>query len=214
MTPKGSPVPRSRFGINIVVAIAVVVVVPAPVADHRYLHNLRRHRRQNLSTFIIILTRVLSASTSSSSTASCVLWQGQDRTAHGARCARHTLVQVAASSVETPGCCGDSDNFHQFNLTPEILVGNAVADALAKKGTSVFPAANDWVKMDQIAWAVQQRIYATGILAAQSAPRSVSAHPEGVLLAARRIRKSESTILENASTHSLVPVGKGYHCRV
>ena len=106
------------------------------------------------------------------------------------------------------------DNFHQFDMTPEILVGNAVADALAKKGASVFPAANDWVKMDRITWAVQQRMYATSILAAQAAPRSVSAHPEDVLLAARRIRKRERTILENASTHSLVPVGKGYHCHV
>ena len=64
-------------------------------------------------------------------------------------------------------------------------------------------------KMDQVTWAVQQRIYATSILAAQAAPRSASAHPEGVLLAARRVRKRESTILEDASSHSLVPVGKG-----
>ena len=85
------------------------------------------------------------------------------------------------------------------NLTPEILVGNAVADALAKKGASVFPAAKERVEMDQITWADQQRIYATCILAAQAAPRSVSAHPEDVLLAARRIRKRELTILENAS---------------
>ena len=34
------------------------------------------------------------------------------------------------------------------------------------------------------------------------------------MLAARRIRKRERTILENASTLSLVPVSKGYHCRV
>ena len=34
------------------------------------------------------------------------------------------------------------------------------------------------------------------------------------ILTARRIRKRERTILENASTHSLVPVGKGHHCRV
>ena len=43
-------------------------------------------------------------------------------------------------------------------------------------------------------------------------PRSACAHPEGVLLAARRVRKRERAILENASSHSLVPVGKGYHC--
>ena len=102
-----------------------------------------------------------------------------------------------------------SDTFHQFNSTPEIDVGNVVADALAKKGASVFPVASDWVNMDQIVWAVQQRIYATSILAAQAAPRSVSAHPEDVLHAER-----ERTILENASSHSLVLVGKGYHCRV
>ena len=152
----------------------------------------------------------------------CVLWQGQDRTAHGARCARHTLVQIAASSVETPRCCGDLlvQSPHNFGQFPSVhcdtrdLGGNAVADALAEKGASVFLAANDWVKMDQIAWAAQQRIYATSILAAQAAPRSVSAHPEDVLLATRRIRKRERTILENASTHSLVPVGKGYRCRV
>ena len=93
-------------------------------------------------------------------------------------------------------------------------MGSAVTDALAKKRASVFPAANDWVKMDQIAKAVQQRICATSILAGQACPRSVSAHLEDVLLAARRIWKRERTILENASTHSLVPVGKGYHCRV
>ena len=92
-------------------------------------------------------------------------------------------------------------------MTPEILVGNAIADALAKKGASVFLAANDWKIMDQITWAVQQRIFATCILAA--APRSVCAHPDDVLLAARRIRKRERTILENASTHSLV-----HHCHV
>ena len=62
-----------------------------------------------------------------------------------------------------------SDNFHQLDMTPKILVGNAVADALAKKGASVFLAANDWKKMDQITWAV-----------AQAAPRSVSAHPENL----------------------------------
>ena len=66
------------------------------------------------------------------------------------------------------------NNFHQFDMTPEILVGNAVADALAKKGASVFPAANDWVKLDQIAWAVQQRFYATSMLAAQAATQSLS----------------------------------------
>ena len=43
--------------------------------------------------------------------------------------------------------------------------------------------------------------------------KCLSAHPEDVLLAARRIRKRERTILENASTYSLVPVGKGY-CHV
>ena len=62
-------------------------------------------------------------------------------------------------------------------MTPEILVGNAVADALAERGASVFPAVSDWVKMDQITWAVQQRIHATCILAAQAAPRSASTHP-------------------------------------
>ena len=41
-------------------------------------------------------------------------------------------------------------------MTPKIFVGNAVADALAKKGASVFLAANDWKKMDQITWAVAQ----------------------------------------------------------
>ena len=35
---------------------------PAPVADHLYHYNRRRHRRHYLSTFIIILTRVFSAS--------------------------------------------------------------------------------------------------------------------------------------------------------
>ena len=43
---------------------------PSPVADHRYHYNRRRHRCHNLSTFIIILTRVLSASTTSSSSSS------------------------------------------------------------------------------------------------------------------------------------------------
>ena len=55
---------------------------------------------------------------------------------------------------------------------------------------------------------------ATSIPAAQAAPRNASAHPENILIAARRIRKRERTILENASSHSLVPVGKGYHCHV
>ena len=99
-------------------------------------------------------------------------------------------------------------------MTLEILVGKAVADALAEKGASVFSAVNEWVKMDQITWAVQQRMYATSILAAQAAPRSASAYAEDVLLAARRVRKRERTILENASSHPLVPVGKGYHCHV
>ena len=93
-------------------------------------------------------------------------------------------------------------------------MANVVADALAKNGASVFPAVNDWGKMDRITWAVQQRIYATSILAAQAAPRNTTAHPEDVLLAARRVRKRERTSLENASSHSLVSVGKGYHCHV
>ena len=137
------------------------------------------------------------------------------RTERGAHVTLWSRLQQALSgAVEISWCKAHitSDNFHQFKSTPEILVGNAVADALAKKGASVFPAANDWVKMDQIAWAVQQAHLCH--LAAQAAPRSVSALPEDVLLAARRIRKRECTILENASTHSLVPVGKGYHCRV
>ena len=98
------------------------------------------------------------------------------------------LDKIAASFVETPGSCGDfmvqspSDNFHQVAMTPKILVGSAVADAFAKKSASVFLAVNDCVKMDQITWAVQQRIYATSILAAQAAPRSASAHLEDVLL--------------------------------
>ena len=94
-------------------------------------------------------------------------------------------------------------------MTPEILVGNAVADALAKKGESVFPAVNDWRKMDQITSAVQQRFYASSILAAQAAPRNASAHPEDTLITARRIRKRERTNLENASTcaNILLPQG-------
>ena len=96
-------------------------------------------------------------------------------------------------------------------MTPEILVGNFVADALAKKGASVFFAVNDWGKMDRITWGVQQRIYATSILAAQAAPRNTTAHPEDVLLSARRVRKRERTSLENASSHSLISVGTGYH---
>ena len=89
-----------------------------------------------------------------------------------------------------------------------------MADALAKKGASVFPAVNDWGKMDRITWAVQQRIYATSILAAQASPHSTAAHPEDVLLEARRVRKRERTSLESASSHSLVSVGRGYHCHV
>ena len=107
-----------------------------------------------------------------------------------------------------------ADNFHQFAMTPEILVGNLVADAFAKQGASVILAVNDGSKMDRITWAVQQRIYATSILAAQAAPRYTTAHPEDVLLTARRVRKREGTSLENASSHSLVSVGKGYHCHV
>ena len=107
-----------------------------------------------------------------------------------------------------------ADNFHQFGMTPEILVGNVVADALAKQGASVIPAVNDGGKMDRITWAVQQSIYATSILAAQAAPRNTTAHPEDVLFAARRVRKRERTSLENASSHSLVSVGNGYHCHV
>ena len=142
--------------------------------------------------------------------------QRAERGAHVTLWSRLQQVSRHHGAVEIYWCKAHitSDNFHQFNSTPEILVGNAVADALAKKEASVFLAANDWVTMDQIAWAVQQRIYATSILAAQAAPRSVSAHREDVLLAARRIRKRERTILENASTHSLVLVGKGYRGRV
>ena len=99
-------------------------------------------------------------------------------------------------------------------MTPEILVGNAVADALAMKGASVFSAVNYWGKMDRITWAVQQRIYATSILAAQASSYNTIAHPEDVLFAARRVRKSERTSLENDSSHSLVSVGRGYHCHL
>ena len=59
MTPKGSPVPRSRFGIKI---IAVIIVVASACGGP----SLSFFRRHSLSTFIIILTRVLSASSSSS----------------------------------------------------------------------------------------------------------------------------------------------------
>ena len=142
------------------------------------------------------------------------------RTERGAHVTLRSRLQQALSrhqgTVKISWCKAHitSDNFHQFAMTPEILVGNAVADALAKKGASVFLAANDWVKMDQITLAVQQRIFATSILAAQAAPRSVPAHAEDVLLAARRVRKRERTILGNASTHSLVLVGLGCHCHM
>ena len=49
-----------------------------------------------------------------------------------------------------------------------------------RKEQACFLPPMNWVKMDQSAWAVQQRISATRKLAAQAAPRSVSAHPEDV----------------------------------
>ena len=69
-------------------------------------------------------------------------------------------------------------------------MGNLVADAFAKQGASVISAVNDGGKMNRITWAVQQRKYATSILAAQAAPRNTTAHPEDVLLAARRVREA------------------------
>ena len=95
------------------------------------------------------------------------LAQRRERDAH---VTLSTRLQQALSrhqgTVEISWCKAHvtSDTFHQFAMTPEILVGSAVADALAKKGAS------------DITWAVQQRIYAT------SMPRSASAHPEDVLL--------------------------------
>ena len=76
------------------------------------------------------------------------------RTERGAHVTLWSRLQQALSryqgAVEISWCKAHitSDNLHQFNSTPEILVGNAVADALAKKGASDFLAANDWVKMD------------------------------------------------------------------
>ena len=140
------------------------------------------------------------------------------RTKRGAHVTLWTRLQQALSrhqgTVEIFQCKAQitADNFHQFAMTLEILVGNVVADALAKKGASVIPAI--WGKMDRMTWAVQQRIYPTSILAAQAAPRNTTAHPEDVLLAARRVRKRERTSLENASSHSLVSFGTGYHCHV
>ena len=71
------------------------------------------------------------------------------RTKRGAHVTLWTRLQQALSrhqgTVEISWCKAHitADSFHQFGTTPEILVGNAVADALAKKGASVFPAVND-----------------------------------------------------------------------
>ena len=124
----------------------------------------------------------------------CVFWQGQDRTAErGAHVTLWSRLQQALSrhqgAVEISWCKAHftSDNFHQFDLTPEILVGNAVADALAKKGASVFLAANDWVKICQdrmgcsTAHVCHQYTCCSGC-----STKCLSAHPEDVLLAARR----------------------------
>ena len=76
-------------------------------------------------------------------------------------------------------------------MTPEIVVGNAPADALAKKGASVFPAVQNGP--DHLGSTATHLCHQ--LLAAQAAPRSASAHLEDVLLAARRVRKRERTIL-------------------
>ena len=107
------------------------------------------------------------------------------RTICGAHVTLWTRLQQALSkhkgTVESSWCTAHAtaENFHQFAMTPEILFGIAVADALAKNGASVFPAVDDWGKMDQITWAVQQRTKATSILAALAAPRNASAPPRG-----------------------------------
>ena len=62
------------------------------------------------------------------------------RTERGAHITSWSRLQQALSrhqgAVEISWCKAHitSDNFHQFNLTPEISVGNAVADELAQKG--------------------------------------------------------------------------------
>ena len=62
------------------------------------------------------------------------------RTKRGAHVTLWTRLQQALSrhqgTVEISWCKAHitADSFHQFGTTPEILVGNAVADALAKKG--------------------------------------------------------------------------------
>ena len=79
------------------------------------------------------------------------------RTERGAHVTLWSRLQQAVSrhqgAVEISWCKAHItlENFHQFNSTPEIVVGIAVADALSKKGASVFPAATDCVIMHQIA---------------------------------------------------------------
>ena len=88
------------------------------------------------------------------------------RTRRGAHVTLWTRLQQALmehqGAVESSWCRAHitSENCRQFTMAHEILVGNAVADALAEKGASVFPAVNHMVKMDQITWAIQQRINA------------------------------------------------------
>ena len=84
-----------------------------------------------------------------------------------------------------------------------------MADALAKKGASVFLAANEWVKLLSNS-ASMPPVYLLLRLLHEVSLLTLRMF----LLAARRIWKRERTILEIASTHSLVPVGNEYHCCV
>ena len=108
------------------------------------------------------------------------------RTERGAHVTLRSRLQQALSrhqgTVKISWCKAHitSDNFHYFAMTPEILVRTMLwrMHSPRKEQACSLRCQYDWVKMDQITWAVQQRIYATSILAAQAAPRSVPVHAE------------------------------------
>ena len=119
----------------------------------------------------------------------------------------HKALSRHQGTVEIPWCKAHitAGNFHQFGVTPKILVGNVVADALAK--------------MIGESWTESLGRYSNAfMLPANLQPKLHRITPpltlRMFLLAARRIRKRERTSLENASSHSLVSVARGPRCHV
>ncbi len=97
----------------------------------------------------------------------------------------------------------------KYSLGPDRVLGNAIADELAKKAANLHePSSCIFDDADAIAWAVQKRILAATALAIEADPSQKFARPRPP-----EPRRAKKARLLNDSGHALCRVGKMWVCK-